>query len=284
MPKSLYYGPNEIRAKSTIHFTDIDVNAYDKTIAEERKNFKDEDLIRIYRDITILREFESMLTSIKTQKVYNGVETTYPGPAHLSVGQEAACVGQAYLMTPNDYQFGSHRSHSEILAKALSSIQKLSDEELLKIMESFLGGATLRAVEKMGPTNSVKELAIRFILYGTLSEIFARKTGFHMGLGGSMHAFFLPFGVYPNNAIVGGSAPIATGAALYKKCNDKPGFVVCNIGDGSLGCGPVLEALNFACMDQFHTLWTDDGRPATGLPILFNIFNNGYGMGGQTKG
>ena len=35
MPKSLYYGPEEIRAKSTIHFTDIDVNAYDKTIAEE---------------------------------------------------------------------------------------------------------------------------------------------------------------------------------------------------------------------------------------------------------
>ncbi len=283
MPKSLHYGPEEIRAKSTIHFEDIPVNAYNKTVQEERANFKDEDLVRIYRDITILREFESMLTSIKTQSVYNGVETTYPGPAHLSVGQEAACVGQAYLMTPNDYQFGSHRSHSEILAKSLSSIQKLSDDELMKIMESFLGGSTLRAVEKMGKCDSVKELAIRFILYGALSEIFARKTGFHMGMGGSMHAFFLPFGVYPNNAIVGGSAPIAAGAALYKKVNDKNGFVVCNIGDGSLGCGPVWEALNFACMDQFHTLWTEDGKQG-GMPILFNIFNNGYGMGGQTKG
>lgn len=284
MPKSLYYGPSEIRAKSTIHFEDIKVNAYNKTIKQERKNFKDEDLVRIYRDITILREFENMVTSIKTQKSYNGVETTYPGPAHLSVGQEAACVGQAYLMTPDDYQFGSHRSHSEILAKALSSIQKLSDKELMDIMENFLGGSTLRAVEKMGPCSDVKELAIRFILYGTCSEIFARKTGFHMGLGGSMHAFFLPFGVYPNNAIVGGSAPIATGAALYKKCNNKNGIVVCNIGDGSLGCGPVLESFNFACMDQFKTLWTDDGRPASGMPILFNIFNNGYGMGGQTRG
>ena len=283
MPKSLHYGPEEIRAQSTIHFEDIPVNAYNKTVQEERANFKDEDLVRIYRDITILREFESMLTSIKTQSVYNGVETTYPGPAHLSVGQEAACVGQAYLMTPNDYQFGSHRSHSEILAKSLSSIQKLSDDELMKIMEGFLGGSTLRAVEKMGKCDSVKELAIRFILYGALSEIFARKTGFHMGMGGSMHAFFLPFGVYPNNAIVGGSAPIAAGAALYKKVNDKSGFVVCNIGDGSLGCGPVWEALNFACMDQFHTLWTEDGKQG-GMPILFNIFNNGYGMGGQTKG
>lgn len=182
MPKSLHYGPEEIRAQSTIHFEDIPVNAYNKTVQEERANFKDEDLVRIYRDITILREFESMLTSIKTQSVYNGVETTYPGPAHLSVGQEAACVGQAYLMTPNDYQFGSHRSHSEILAKSLSSIQKLSDDELMKIMEGFLGGSTLRAVEKMGKCDSVKELAIRFILYGALSEIFARKTGFHMGM------------------------------------------------------------------------------------------------------
>lgn len=36
-----------------------------------------------------------------------------------------------------------------------------------------------------------------------------------------MHAFFLPFGIFPNNAIVGGSAPIATGAALFKKVNGK---------------------------------------------------------------
>ena len=284
MPKSLHYGPEEIRAQSTIHFEDIPVNAYNKTVQEERANFKDEDLVRIYRDITILREFESMLTSIKTQSVYNGVETTYPGPAHLSVGQEAACVGQAYLMTPNDYQFGSHRSHSEILAKSLSSIQKLSDDELMKIMEGFLGGSTLRAVEKMGKCDSVKELAIRFILYGALAEIFARKTGFHMRHG-RLHARLLHcpsacIRTTPSSAV---PRTIAAGAALYKKVNDKSGFVVCNIGDGSLGCGPVWEALNFACMDQFHTLWTEDGKQG-GMPILFNIFNNGYGMGGQTKG
>lgn len=36
-----------------------------------------------------------------------------------------------------------------------------------------------------------------------------------------MHVFFPPFGIYPNNAIVGGSADIAVGAALYKKINRK---------------------------------------------------------------
>lgn len=282
MPNSLFVDPIEMRAPGKISFTDIPVNAYNKTVSEERSRYSDEDLIRIYRDITILREFESMLNQIKTQGMYNGIETTYPGPAHLSMGQEAAAVGQAYLLTKDDFNFGSHRSHSEILAKSLSCINKLSDQELMDIMENFIGGATLRAVEKLGPVDSVKELAIRFIIYGTLSEIFARKTGFHMGLGGSMHAFFLPFGVYPNNAIVGGSATIATGAALYKKNNDKKGVVICNIGDGSLGCGPVWEAFNFAAMDQYKTLWEDDRK--SGMPILFNIFNNSYGMGGQTRG
>ncbi len=282
MPKSLFVDPAELRAPNTIRFEDIPVNAYRKSVADEREKFGDGNLVRIWRDITILREFESMLNQIKTQGVYNGVETTYPGPAHLSLGQEAAAVGQAYLLDRSDFTFGSHRSHSEILAKGLSCIEKLSDQELMEVMEGFLGGRTLRAVEKLGPAKDTKELAIRFLVYGALAEVFARENGFHHGMGGSMHAFFLPFGIYPNNAIVGGSATIATGAALFKKCNEKNGVVVCNIGDGALGRGPVWEAMNFACMDQFRTLW-EKGQDK-GMPILYNIFNNSYGMGGQTRG
>ena len=281
MPKNLFVNPAETLSAGEIAFQNIPVNTYNKTIKEERGHFSDDDLIRIYRDITVLREFESMLNQIKTQGLYNGIETTYPGPAHLSIGQEAAAVGQAYLLDQNDFSFGSHRSHSEILAKALSCIHKLSEQELMTIMEGFLGGSALRATEKLGPVSDVKELAIRFILYGTLSEIFARDTGFHKGLGGSMHAFFLPFGIYPNNAIVGGSAAIATGAALFKKVNDKQGIVVCNSGDGSMARGPVWEAMNFAAMDQFHTLWESHKG---GMPILYNVFNNSYGMGDQTRG
>ncbi len=36
-----------------------------------------------------------------------------------------------------------------------------------------------------------------------------------------MHAFFTPFGIYPNNAIVGGSGDVAVGGALYKKMQSK---------------------------------------------------------------
>jgi 2-oxoisovalerate dehydrogenase E1 component len=281
MPKNQFIDPKEVRKAGKIKFGTIPVNAYNRTLAEERSVFSDEDLIRIYRDMYIIREFESMLHEIKTKNEYKGISYNHPGPAHLSIGQEAAAVGMAYNLTVDDYIFGSHRSHGEILAKGLSAIHQLDDEQLMKIMKSHFDGSALRVVEK-GFDGTVKDLAIDFLLYGTLAEIFARETGFNKGLGGSMHAFFTPFGVYPNNAIVGGSGDISVGAALYKRVNHKPGIVVANIGDASMGCGPVWEGITFAAMDQFRTLW--EGAYNGGLPVIFNFMNNQYGMGGQTQG
>ena len=280
MPKSQIMDPDEIRKSGFIRFTDIPVNQYDKSVEQEKSNYSNEDFVRIFRDMAIIREFEAMLYSIKTTNAYNGIEYNNPGPAHLSLGQEASAVGQAYLLDVNDYIFGSHRSHGEILAKGLSCINKMDDNELLAIMESFFDGAILRVVEDKHVC--VKDLAIDFLVYGALAEIFARETGFNKGLGGSMHAFFTPFGIYPNNAIVGGSGTIAMGAALYKKVNRKKGIVISNVGDASMGCGPVWEALNMAAMDQYSKLWEEGFRG--GLPIIFNFFNNMYGMGGQTIG
>ena len=280
MPKCEFIDPKFIRSKGKIEFTDIPVNVYNKTIADEKKNFSNEDFVRIFNDIAVLREFESMINDIKIKGEYQGFKHSYPGPAHLSIGQEAAAVGQAYILDMDDMTFGSHRSHSEVLARGLNSIYKLPDDKLYQIMKDFMGGETLAPVEKLNKTGNVKDLAVDFLLYGFMSEIFARKTGFHRGMGGSMHIFFLPFGIYPNNALVGGAAPVALGAALYKKVNDKPGIVISNVGDGAVGCGVVYESMNFASMDQLRQLWEKKG----GLPILFNFFNNGYGMGGQTRG
>jgi len=281
MPKSQFLDPNVARHSGEITFKPIPVNQYNKTIAQEKKNFSTEDFKRIYHDMVVIREFETMINLIKTTGEYSGIKYDHPGPAHLSIGQEAAAVGMAYTLTVDDFIFGSHRSHGEILAKGLSAIHKLDDAQLMNVMENFFDGTILKIVKK-GFTGSVKELGRRFLLYGTLAEIFARETGFNKGLGGSMHAFFTPFGVYPNNAIVGGSGDIAVGAALYKKVNSKPGMVVANIGDASMACGPVWEGITFAAMDQFEQLW--QGAMKGGLPVIFNIMNNLYGMGGQTCG
>ena len=281
MPKTQFINPEEVRKPGKLDLGSIPVNAYQKTVTEELSRYSGEDLIRIYRDMLIIREFETMLNDIKTKGEYHGIAYTHPGPAHLSIGQEAAAVGMAYHLRVEDYIFGSHRSHGEILAKGLSAIEKLDEDRLMEIMKGYFDGRILSIVEK-GHQGDVKSLAVRFLAYGTLAEIFARETGFNKGLGGSMHAFFTPFGIYPNNAIVGGSGDIAVGAALFKKVNRKDGIVVANIGDASLGCGPVWEGMTFASMDQYSQLWEDEMKG--GLPVIFNIMNNQYGMGGQTSG
>ncbi len=282
MPKHVVVDPNKERQAGSITFPEIALNQYKKSIPQEAKSLGKQGLLGMLEDMLLIREFEFMLNEIKTAGAYKGIAYNHPGPAHLSMGQEAAAVGQAYHLDVNDHIFGSHRSHGEILAKGMSAIRKLDDDALLDIMRSFMGGECLSIVEKNSKTDSVRTLARQFLVYGSLAEVFARKTGFNRGLGGSMHAFFTPFGIYPNNALVGGSADIAAGAALFKKINRKEGIVIANIGDASMGCGPVWEAMNFSAMGQFHHLW--DKAHRGGLPIIFNFMNNFYGMGGQTSG
>ncbi|MDQ3250560.1 MAG: thiamine pyrophosphate-dependent enzyme [Chloroflexota bacterium] len=281
MPKAILISPAEMRRRSTLMGPEIPLNAYTPDPECEAHRYGSTNLVRIYRDMLYIREFETMLDQIKRAGSYREIAYVHKGPAHLSIGQEAAAVGQAYHLTPDDFIFGSHRSHGEILAKSFSAIEKLNPARLMQTMESYLGGSALRVVERL-EADDERDLAINYVLYGTLAEIFGRENGFNRGLGGSMHAFFPPFGIMPNNAIVGGSADIATGAALFKRINRRPGIVIANIGDASLGCGPVWEAMIFAAMDQYRTLWDKEigGNP----PVLFNFMNNFYGMGGQPVG
>ncbi len=281
MPQSIIIDPKEVRKGGSISISEIPINRYQADPSEEIKEYGKERLKKVYYDMLTIREFESMLNDIKTQGSYRGIEYDHKGPAHLSIGQESAVVGQSLDLEIEDFIFGSHRSHGEILAKCYSAVEKLDDTELQAVMESYLDGEILRIIDEK-KASSVKDLARTFVLYGTMAEIFGRATGFNRGLGGSMHAFFAPFGSMPNNAIVGGSADIATGAALYKRVNRKPGIVIANIGDASMGCGPTWEAMTFAAMDQYRNLWPNEigGRP----PILYNFMNNFYGMGGQTAG
>ncbi len=279
MSKQIFIDPKEMRKPGKISFRDIELNKYQKKVKDVSKKFKKQELLNIYRDMCYVREFETMINLIKTTGEYQGTAYNHPGPAHLGIGQEAAYVGQAYHLGIEDYSFGSHRSHGEILARGMRAVETLAEGKLLGIMENFDGGKILKALDSK--TSDVRELGRNFLLYGMTAETFGRENGFNRGMGGSMHAFFTPFGIYPNNAIVGGSGSIAPGAALFKLSNHNKGIVICNIGDGSLGCGPVWEGMVFSSMDQIRTLWGDEFK---GMPIIFNIWNNVYGMGGQTNG
>jgi 2-oxoisovalerate dehydrogenase E1 component len=283
MPKSIVVDPRVVRKPGKIEFAPIPVNQYAAEPGRELRKYGKKRLRLIYQDMLFIREFESMLAAIKMQGSYQGISYDHRGPAHLSIGQESTAVGQSVPLGAEDFVFGSHRSHGEILAKCFAAVHTLEESRLEEVMRSYMGGKPLAIVEKdRDPEGGVRELAIDYVLYGVLAEIFGREAGFNKGLGGSMHAFFAPFGSMPNNAIVGGSADIAVGAALFKRINRRPGIVIANIGDASSGCGPVWEAMMIASMEQYRTLWPKElgGAP----PILFHFVNNFYGMGGQPEG
>lgn len=282
MPKALFVDPAAMRRSASLTFPTVPLHAYAKPLSEERAARGDAALVRALRHMMVVREFEGMLASFKATGAYAGIQYAYKGPAHLSIGQEAAAVGAAMALSPGDHIFGSHRSHGEFIAKGLAAIADLPAADLATIMETHRGGALLRTVEARFGGERPEDIAEHFLLFGLLAEIFMRANGFNGGMGGSMHAFFPPFGAYPNNAIVGASAGIATGAAMARKLLRPGGIAVANAGDGSTGCGPVWEAMNFAAMAQFRTLW--DVEPKGGLPVLFFFNNNFYAMGGQTIG
>src|SRR6476646_8196327 len=159
MPKSIIIEPERVFASHKLQFADIPVNAYSKTIEEELANYSAQDFLNIWQDMCAIREFETSLNEIKTKGAYKGVSYNHAGPAHLSIGQEAAAVGMAFSLTPDDHIFGSHRSHGEILAEGFSAIRQFSDTQLMDIMKSYRDGALLRPVEK-GYSGTTRGLAL----------------------------------------------------------------------------------------------------------------------------
>ena len=94
------------------------------------------------------------------------------------------------------------------------------------------------------------------------AELLGKEAGYCRGKGGSMHIADQDTGNLGANAIVGGSAGIATGAALSAKMRGTDQVAVCFFGDGALGQGLLYEAMNMA------SLWR--------LPVVYVCENNLY--------
>jgi acetoin:2,6-dichlorophenolindophenol oxidoreductase subunit alpha len=95
------------------------------------------------------------------------------------------------------------------------------------------------------------------------AELLGKESGYCRGKGGSMHIADPDTGNLGANAIVGGSAGIATGAALSAKMRGTDQVAACFFGDGALGQGLLYEAMNMA------SLWK--------LPVIYVCENNLYG-------
>ena len=94
------------------------------------------------------------------------------------------------------------------------------------------------------------------------AELLGKRAGYCKGKGGSMHIADPDTGNLGANAIVGGSAGIATGAAYASKYLGNKRVVVCFFGEGALGQGVLYEEMNLA------QLWK--------LPVIFACEHNMY--------
>ena len=94
------------------------------------------------------------------------------------------------------------------------------------------------------------------------AELLGKEAGYCRGKGGSMHIADQDTGNLGANAIVGGSAGIATGAAFSAKRLGSDQVAVCFFGEGALGQGLLYEEMNLA------QLWK--------LPVIYVCENNQY--------
>lgn len=106
-------------------------------------------------------------------------------------------------------------------------------------------------------------LALGMTTDSVLGEIMGRAIGAIGGVGGSMHLSDSSIGLLPTSAIVGGSIPIAAGAALSAQVLGEDRCAVAVFGDGASNIGAFHEGLNLAAV------WK--------LPVVFICENNVYG-------
>jgi pyruvate dehydrogenase E1 component alpha subunit len=94
------------------------------------------------------------------------------------------------------------------------------------------------------------------------AELLGKKAGYCKGKGGSMHIADPATGNLGANAIVCGSAGIATGAAFSARRLRNGRVAVCFFGEGALGQGVLYEVMNLAQLFK--------------LPVIYVCENNLY--------
>jgi 2-oxoisovalerate dehydrogenase E1 component len=225
--------------------------------------------IDLLEDMLVIREFEEMIVKLRSGAYAPCAGYDYRGPTHVSIGQEAASVGGCYGIDAPDYITSTHRGHGDSIAKGCVAIRAMSNEELRARVPAF-----------KGKDADLLEAALEDHIYKTAAELFGKEDGYCRGRGGGMHIADFTVGHLGANAIVGGGVPISTGAAMACRYLENDRVVCCFAGDGAYANGIVLESLNWAAMQQFTNALAKDKK--FGVPIIFLILNNHYGMTHRT--
>ncbi len=258
----------------TLSFPDIPAYAYAADLAKELKsgNLDKAGALALYESMLTIREFEEMILKTRTGAYEALSDYEYRGPTHLSIGQEATAAGICSELGVADYITSTHRGHGESIAKGVAAIQAMDMTGLRRRCPECaeLSGEALR------------EAVMEDHVFRTIAELFGKEAGYGKGRGGGMHIADFRVGHLGANAIVGGGVPIATGAAMTLRLRDqRDRLVACFAGDGAYANGVVLESLNWAAQEQFTG---PIAQHQFGLPIIYCICNNHFGMTGRAEG
>jgi pyruvate dehydrogenase E1 component alpha subunit len=103
-------------------------------------------------------------------------------------------------------------------------------------------------------------LALGGDIYRLVAEVLGKVDGASRGMGGSMHLLGAEVGFHGSVPIVGATIPIAVGAALAARMDNKGAVAMAFFGDGACEEGVFHESLNFASVYK--------------LPMIFVVENN----------
>ena len=266
MPKDMDVLP--LFETSQITFPAIPRFSYQGDLGEELRTgrLSAESAVNMLDAMLAIRFFEETVAEMKAGKFKPRPDFRFIGATHLSIGQEGTAVGAVSAIGPDDYITSTHRGHGHSIAKGFYwLLGHQSDEDLLKFIDGYADPAD---------GESLFETALQVHLNRTMAELLGKEEGYCRGRGGGMHIADFHAGHLGANAIVGGSYAIATGAAMASSMLDLGRVVLCFVGDGATNNGIAHEAYNWACQDQFEN----------GIPVIFLVENNQYGMTGQQVG
>ncbi|MGQ0607837.1 MAG: alpha-ketoacid dehydrogenase subunit alpha/beta [Chloroflexota bacterium] len=261
------FAPFEESAGTVAGFT------YDGTVATELEagRLTESEALDLLDDLLAIRELEEMIVRLRSGGYDALPGYDYRGPTHVSIGQEGTAVGAASGLRSDDVITSSHRGHGDAVAKGFAAIRRMEPDQLR---------ARLTTEPAAADHDALLPTALEEHVYRIIAELFGKEEGYSRGRGGGMHIGEFATGHLGANAIVGGSVPIATGAAMAFRYERSNRVVCCMAGDGAFANGVVLESLNWASQHQ----WTNHlaGDHPYGLPIIYLIQNNHYGMTHRT--
>jgi 2-oxoisovalerate dehydrogenase E1 component len=263
LPKNYDVLPEFDRGQLT--FDPIPTFSYQGDLATElQAGLAPHDAWGLLDSMLYVRLFEEMIIRLKDGKFDQLPGLKFIGATHLSIGQEAVAVGAMSALQWDDLITSTHRGHGHSVAKGYYWLQGASVDQLAAFI-----GTEVDLTDRPG----LLDCALQVHLNRAMAELFGKEEGYCRGRGGGMHIADFNMGHLGANAIVGGSYAIAAGAALAcdKLSNGK--VCLCLIGDGATNNGIAHEAYNFATMSQFKR----------GLPVVYLIENNQYGMTGQQR-